>query len=67
MKRIITIDGTRWLCDAVSRQAALDEIAMARVTGSVGSQSVICRPGEPPDLIAKVHRINPDYSEVQPS
>lgn len=68
MKRIITMeDGRRWLVrDAVSRKAALEEIAHARATGSVGGASYVHEVGKPERCLADVVQINSDYSERQP-
>jgi len=39
---IMEVRGTKWLVrEAVSQQAALDEIAMATVRGSVGGKTVV--------------------------
>lgn len=74
MRRIITLDnGTRWRCEGVSRRAMLDEIAHARMTGSVGSrsyESYAIGNGNHvwiEKLIADVHLINSDYSDRKPS
>ena len=66
-------DGSRYRVEAISLKAALSEIAMARVTGSIGSSSdsVDHIPGVPFDqlprtIIAKVHRVNSDNTLQQP-
>lgn len=66
---IIEVSGTYWLVrEAVSKEAALDEISMARVTGSVGSKSsrdeTLCGGGI--TVIADVVQINSDGTERQP-
>lgn len=66
---IIEVGGCRWLVrEAVSRDAALDTIAHARVTGSVGAKDVIdrshCGGGE--EVLADVVRINSDGTERKP-
>lgn len=66
-------DGSRYQVEAISLKAALQEIAMARVTGSIGSSSYQFEhiPGVPFDqlprtTIAKVHRVNSDNTLQQP-
>lgn len=68
MFRIITDEnGDRWHCEAVSRQAALNEITMARATGSIGGSSYSSSwPNPVEKLISRVHRINSDYSFQKP-
>jgi hypothetical protein len=68
MRRIITLDdGTRWRVNARSRRDAIDEIAHARATGSVGSRTDERMIGGPVTIIADVHQINSDYSDRKPS
>lgn len=70
MKRIITMqNGTRWLVrEARSRAAALDAIAHARVTGSVGGKDTIDETlcGGTVYVLADVVQINSDYTERKP-
>lgn len=58
--------GQRWRVEAVSMNAALNEIAHARVTGSVGGSSYN-RTATGDKLIAKVHRVDDNGDDVQPS
>lgn len=62
-------DGTRWRAKAKSLNAAFNEIAHARCTGSVGSSSMLddtlC--GGSVRLIAEVHKIDADGNDVKPS
>lgn len=59
----IMVDGQRWkVREARTRWDAEDAIAMARVTGSVGSRQL-----ENGIVVADVVRLNVDGSEVQPS
>lgn len=62
-------DGTRWRAKAKSVNAAFNEIAHARCTGSVGSTTMNdnTRCGGVVELIAEVHRLNDDGTDVQPS
>lgn len=63
---IIEVDGKQWMVrQAVSREAALSEIAMARVTGSVGGKSTLTRGGVAA-VQADVVRLNSDGTETQP-
>lgn len=67
-------DGSRYkVHEAVSLKAALSEIIMARVTGSVGSKSTQSTydaeqpfSAWPVKVIASVHRVNSDNTEQQP-
>lgn len=66
---IIEVSGTRWLVrEAVSKEAALNEVSMARVTGSVGGKSSIdetlCGGGVV--VLADVVQINSDGTERKP-
>lgn len=66
---IIEVDGTRWLVrEAGSREDALSEIAEAKVTGSVGSKSVLSRGlvGDKDEVLADVVQINSDGTERKP-
>lgn len=68
-KGILTVDGQNWRVEAKSEKAALNEIAMARVTGSIGSMSEVdnTRCGGTIELIAKVHRLDENGNDVVPS
>lgn len=66
---IVEVGETRWLVrEAVSLQAAVNEISMARVTGSVGGKSTrdetFC--GGVVTVIADVVQINSDGTERKP-
>lgn len=65
----IDIGGHRWRVKAKSLSAAFDEIAHARVTGSVGSTSTLdnrlCGGGI--ELIAEVHKLDENGHDVVPS
>lgn len=67
--QIIEVNGQKWRVKAKSMQAALNEIAMARCTGSVGSSSTrdetLCGGGI--ELIAEVHRLDANGNDVVPS
>ncbi len=69
LEQIIEIGGCRWRVRAKTMKAALNEIAMARCTGSVGSSShldeTLC--GGTVTLIAEVHRIDANGNDVRPS
>jgi hypothetical protein len=62
-------NGQRWRVKAKSERDALNEIAHARVTGSVGSSTTIdeTRCGGTLELLADVHKIDADGNDVQPS
>lgn len=62
-------NGLRWRVKAKSMKAALNEIAHARCTGSVGSMTMNdnTRCGGKVELIAKVHKIDANGNDVQPS
>lgn len=62
-------NGNRWkVREAVSLRAACSEIAMARVTGSVGSTSYInaLHIGSTKRCQASVVRVHSDFTEQQP-
>lgn len=62
-------DGSRWkVRQAISLKAALNEIAHARVTGSVGSSTIVDETlcGGTKRAIADVIRIYKDGTEVKP-
>lgn len=67
-------DGSRYkVREAVSLQAAINEIAMARASGSVGSTSTkttatadVPIHAWPRTIVASVHRVNSDNTEQQP-
>lgn len=65
--QILQAGASKWLVrQAVSEQAARDEIAMARCMGSVGSKRVeVCNGVE--TVQADVVRLNDDGSECQPN
>lgn len=70
LNNIILTDssGNRWEVEqAVSEKAALNEIAFARVTGSVGSSSIVREVDGTERVLAIVHRLNEDGSRRQPS
>jgi hypothetical protein len=59
--------GDRWkVREAVSLKEALNEIAHAKVTGSVGSASYLAEAGRPQRCLANVVRLNSDNTERQP-
>lgn len=63
INEIIEIGGRKWkVIEAVSREAAENEIAMARCTGSVGGKRF-----DNGVLTAHVHVLNDDGTERQPS
>lgn len=70
----VKVGGRRWkVREAISLKAALDCIAHARVTGSVGGKDVVTnalpdRPyGEwPSKVLADVVQVNSDLTERQP-
>lgn len=67
---VLDVDGTKWLVrEAKSHTAAVNEIAHARVTGSVGSKTTRdeTRVGGVEYVVADVHRLNDDGTEMQPS
>lgn len=59
-------DGTRWRAKAKSVNAAFNEIAHARCTGSVGSSTIVdsTRCGGILELRAEVHKIDADGNDV---
>lgn len=60
-------DGSRWKVKAArSLKAAINEIAHATVSGSVGSSSFMYPVNEPMYVIADVHRVNSDNTEQKP-
>lgn len=67
--QIIEVNGQKWRAKAKNMQAALNEIAHARCTGSVGSSSTmdstLCGGGI--ELIAAVHRLDANGNDVVPS
>lgn len=66
---IIEIGGRRWLVkQAVSREAALDAIASARCSGSVGQTDIEDKTfvGGGKRILAEVVQINSDGSERKP-
>lgn len=66
---IITVHNQRWRVKAKSMNAALDEIAHANCTGSVGSSSTVDNTlcGGIKELIAEVHKIDAEGKDVKPS
>jgi hypothetical protein len=62
----LTVDGQAWRVKAKSLQAAYNEIAHARVIGSVGSSTTIYNGGKT-QLIAEVHKIDTEGKDIQPS
>lgn len=69
INQIVEVAGIKWRVKAKSMEAALNEIAMARCTGSVGSSSSVDKTlvGGGVELIAEVHRLNADGNDVVPS
>lgn len=66
---IIEISGRRWLVkQAVSREAALNAIASARCSGSVGQTDIVDKTfiGGGKTILAEVVQINSDGSERKP-
>jgi len=65
---IINVNGTNWRVRAKNKGAALDEIAHASVTGSIGSTSevdnTLC--GGTIELIASVHKLDENGNDVKP-
>lgn len=67
VNEIIEVDGTRWIViEALSMEDALNEIAHARVTGSVGSSTDITG-NNGTHVVANVHKLNADGSLTIPS
>lgn len=60
------VGNANWRARGKNLKAIWNEIAMARVTGSVGSSSMLLCGGSV-QLIAEVHRLNADGSDVRPS
>jgi len=52
-------NGSRWLCEARSLKAAIQEIAHAVCLGSIGSTTMLDDCGVK-SVIAKVHQLNSD-------
>lgn len=69
INQILEVDGHKWRVEAATMTDALNEIAHARCTGSVGSSTVIDERlvGGEARLVARVHRLDPDGNEVKPS
>lgn len=69
IEQIVEVGGCRWRVLAKTMKAALQEIAMARCTGSVGSSSyldeTLC--GGNVTLTAEVHLIDAYGNDVRPS
>jgi len=66
---ILEVGGRRWLIkEAASKEAALDAIASARCSGSVGQKDMIDRTrcGGTIETIADVVQINSDGTERHP-
>lgn len=66
---ILEVGGRNWkVREAITEEAALDEIANARVMGSVGSKSTLNQThmGGGISVIADVVQINSDGTERQP-
>lgn len=62
-------DGRRWkVREAVSLAAAINEISMARIAGSIGGRTTIETPYSPNGVrvLADVVQVNSDYTERQP-
>lgn len=69
IEKTIEVNRQLWRVKAKNEEAALNEIAHARCTGSVGSSSYVDNRlvGGSISLIAEVHKINKDGSDVKPS
>ena len=66
---IIEVNGQRWkIKQAISKFAALNEIAHARCTGSIGGKSEVdeTRCGGVIRVIADVVKVNSDDTECKP-
>lgn len=66
---IIEVSGQRWkIREAISMEAALSEIAMARCVGSIGGKSIVDNTfcGGVKYTSADVVKVNSDDSERQP-
>ena len=64
---ILRVKGARWMViEATSIEAALNEIAWARVSGSVGGKSLHTFDGVT-TLVSHVHRLNDDNTLRMPS
>lgn len=62
-------DGRRWkVREAVSLAAAMNEISMARVIGSVGGKTILDEThcGGSRRVVSDVVQVNSDYTERQP-
>lgn len=67
--KIIEVGGLRWLIREVkSEEHALNAIASARVSGSVGSKHTLdeTRTGGAVSVLADVVRVNSDGTELKP-
>lgn len=63
---VLDVDGTQWkVREAVSREAALSEIAMARCNGSIGGKTVV-RENDTERVLADVIRLKADGTEATP-
>lgn len=69
IEQVVEVGGCRWRVKAKSMNAAMNEIAHARCTGSVGSSSILDKTlcGGGIELIADVHRLDADGNDVRPS
>lgn len=63
---IIDVDGTQWkVREAVTLEAAMTGISMARVTGSIGGRATLIREGRT-SVQSDVVRLNSDGTETRP-
>lgn len=63
---IIDVDGTQWkVREAITLEAAMTEISMARVTGSIGGRTLLTSDGRT-TVRSDVVRLNSDGTETRP-
>lgn len=69
IEQIIDVDGVKWRIKAKNMSVALNEIAHARCTGSIGSTSRVDNTliGGCIELIADVHKLDANGNDVKPS
>lgn len=65
----IAVGNELWRIKAKNFKAALNEIAHARVIGSVGSRTEIDNTlcGGTKELLAEVHKVDADGKDIEPS
>ena len=67
VNEIVTIGDRRWkIREAVSMKAAMNAIAHARVSGSVGAKDILTNVDRVTRVMADVVQINSDGTERQP-